>query len=245
MVKSSKQPTGELIYGIHPTLEVLKARKRKVIAIYTTRPEPKQWSQIAALLPKHGVQIQYVDRDVLTKMVATTDHQSIVTWVQPMVMRKKFFDPAKQRFLLMLDSIQDTRNMGAMLRSAYCAGVEGVIICKKQGAPLNASTLKASAGLAEHLEIYEAPSPEAAVQSLKEAGYNLYLATLGGNDASTCEYQEPLCLVIGNEAVGISKGILKSGTQITLRQRNTDISYNASVAAGILLFLIGTQNKRI
>jgi 23S rRNA (guanosine2251-2'-O)-methyltransferase len=243
-MNKSKNVQGELIYGIHPVLEVLRAKRRKVISVYTTKPEPKAWAQIAKLLPKH-VQIQYVAREVLTKMVDTTDHQSIVAWVQPFVLRKKFFNPMTQGYLLMLDGIQDTRNVGAILRSAYCTGVDGVIICKKGGAPINASTLKASAGLAEHMEIYEAPSVEAAAQLLKEAGYALYLATLGGEDASASDYKEPLCLVIGNEAVGISKSILKLGKQITLRQRTPEISYNASVATGILLYLIGTHNKKI
>jgi len=244
MNKSSKQVQGELIYGIHPVIEVLKAKRRKVISIYTTRPEPKSWSMIVKLLPKH-VQIQYVAREVLNKMAITTDHQGVVAWVQPFVLRKKFFDSNNQRYLLMLDGIQDTRNVGAILRSAYCVGVDGVIMCKKGGAPINASTLKASAGLAEYMEIYEATSAESAVQLLKDAGYTIYLATLGGENAAHSTYQEPLCLVIGNEAVGISKSILKSGKQITLSQRIPDISYNASVAAGILLFLIGTQNNKI
>ncbi|MCL4229856.1 RNA methyltransferase [Candidatus Dependentiae bacterium] len=244
MNKSSKQVQGELIYGIHPVVEVLKAKRRKVISIYTTRPEPKSWSLVAKILPKH-VQIQYVAREVLNKMAETTDHQGVVAWVQPFVLRKKFFDPNNQRYLLMLDGIQDTRNVGAILRSAYCVGVDGVIMCKKGGAPINASTLKASAGLAEYMEIYEAASPESAVQLLKDVGYTIYLATLGGENARHSTYQEPLCLVIGNEAVGISKSILKSGKQITLPQRMPEISYNASVAAGILLFLIGTQSNKI
>jgi 23S rRNA (guanosine2251-2'-O)-methyltransferase len=244
MQKTTKEHKGELIYGIHAILEVLKARKRKIIALYTTRPEPKAWPQIRALLPNY-VQIQYVGREILTKMAETSDHQGFVAWVHLREFRKKFFNPVQQKFLVLLDSIQDTRNVGAILRSAYCAAVDGIILCKKQGAPLNASSLKASAGLAEHLEIYEAPSIEAAVVLLKEAGYTNYLATLGGADAMSCIYQEPLCLVIGNEATGISKNILKSGIQITLRQQRPDISYNASVAAGILLFLIGTKNSHI
>jgi len=245
MIKKNKDVKGELIFGIHPILEVLKAKTRKVISIYTTKPELKAWQDIARLLPKHGVQIQYVARDVLTKMVNNADHQSIVAWVGERPMRKKFFEPSKQKFLLMLDGIQDTGNLGAILRSAFCTGVDGVIICKRQGAPLNAVALKSSAGLAEHLDIYEAASAQEAAQLLKEAGYHMYLAAFGGQDASIITYKEPMCLVIGNEAVGISKNILSYGTEITLKQRTADISYNASVAAGILLFLAATKNGKI
>ena len=236
----------ELIFGIHPILEMLKAKKRKLMIIYTTKPVPRAWGELEKLLPK-GIQIQYVARDVLTRMAANPDHQGILAYVKPFVYRKKFFEPAKQPFLLMLDSIQDTRNLGAILRSAHCTGVDGVIILKKNAAPLNAVALKASAGLAEHLEIYNAPSAAAAMQELKKAGYQTYLAVLDkkSKKATDITFEGPLCLVIGNEAVGVSKEILNAGQHIILPQSSGDISYNASVAAGILLFLMATQLKKI
>lgn len=135
--------------------------------------------------------------------------------------------------------------MGAIFRSAYCTGVDGIIICGKQSSPINATVLKSSAGLAEHLDIYEAPTALAAVQELKKAGYGIYLATLKGENATATTYKQPLCLVIGNEATGISSSLFPFGTQVRLPQRTTDISYNASVAAGILLFLIAHASQKI
>ncbi len=227
----------ELVYGVHPIVELLKAKRRNLITIYTTKPTPQAWSQIEPLLTS-ATQIQYVTREVLARMALTTDHQSVVGLATPFVIRSKFFSPQKNPFLLLLDSIQDPRNLGAILRSAYCTGINGVIICGKNSAPLQATALKSSAGLAEHLELFEAPTAAAAIQELKQANYAIYLATLHGENATTVAYRKPLCLVIGNEATGISKNLLSSGTQIRLAQRTSDISYNASVAAGILLFLI-------
>jgi len=234
----------ELIYGVHPIIELLKAKRRSLVTLYTTKPVPKAWTLIEPLLPPK-VQIQYVSREVLTRMAQTSDHQSIIGLATPFIKRTKFFDPLKSPFLILLDSIQDPRNLGAILRSAYCTGVNGVIMCGKNSAPLNATAFKSSAGLAEHLEIYEASTAAAAILELKQARYHLYLATLSGNNATTITYEKPLCLVIGNEATGISKNLLSSGTQIRLAQRTSDISYNASVAAGILLFLIADQRKMI
>lgn len=245
MIKKTKAPTGELLYGMHPVIELLKAKRRKLISIYTTDPVPQSWDQVEKLLPKYPVNIQYVKRDVLNRMAGTSDHQGIIAWAQSFPLRTKPFEPAKQPFLLMLDSIQDVGNLGAILRSAYCAGVDGIVLCKKNAAPLNAAAFKASAGLAEHLEIYVAPSPQAAVQELKQAGYQLYMAAFGGTNALKCTYETPLCLVIGSEGTGITKSILNQGTQITLPQRTSDISYNASVAAGILVFLVGNQIGKI
>lgn len=245
MIKKTKQTVGELLYGMHPIIEMLRAKQRKLISIYTTKPEPKGYADIEKLMPKYPVQIQYVARDVLTRMVGSNDHQGVVAWVQPLGFRKKMFESEKYPFLIMLDGIQDPRNMGAIIRSAYCAGASGVVITKKGSAPLNAPAFKASAGLAERIEIYESASAASAAQELKQAGYHLYLATFDGESALNCSFEKPSCIVIGGEGIGISKEILKSGTHVTLPQRAKDISYNASVAAGILLFLAGTKHKLI
>jgi len=232
----------ELVFGIHPIIELLKAKRRKLITLYTTKPTPKAFDQIAKLLPK-TVNIQYVARDVLHKLAGTTDHQGVIAWTTPLPFMNKFFEPSKQPFLVLLDGIQDPRNVGGIIRSAYCTNASGIIMVRKRGAPLNAVAFKSSAGLAEYLPFYEAPSAAAAVELLKKAGYAIYLAALGGQDALKTEYKTPLCLVIGNEAIGISPEILKSGTKVMLAQKDPEISYNASVAAGILLFTIATKQS--
>ena len=245
MAKKPKSTKNEIVYGIHSISELLKAKRRKLDSIYTTRKPPKAWPSIQKLLPKY-LNIQYVDKSALDKLAGTTDHQNVVAWAAPFIIRKKFFDPSKQPFLVMLDGMQDPRNVGAILRSAYCTGVDGVIITARYSAPLNATAYKSSAGLAEHLDIYKAPTAQAAIVELKKAGYHIYISTLErAQDATSVNYSMPLCMVIGSEETGVSRAILNEGTRIKLPQRTPDISYNASVAAGILLFLVGTQNKVI
>ncbi|HLE76182.1 MAG TPA: RNA methyltransferase [Candidatus Babeliales bacterium] len=245
MVRKNKQTQGELIYGIHPLIEVLKAKRRKVISIYTTKPVPKQWREIERVMPKYPIPIQYVSRDVLANMSGTTEHQSVVAWVQTFPFRNKNFEPKNQPFIIMLDSIQDPRNLGAIVRSAYCAGASGVVMTTKNSAPLNAVAIKSSAGLAEHLEIQQVSSAQEGLQMLSNLGYSIYLAMLNGRDAMKESYDLPTCIVIGNEAIGIAKQLQKYGTPVTLPQKTADVSYNASVAAGILLFMIGTKHKLI
>src|SRR4029078_6377668 len=124
---------------MHPIVELLRAKRRKLISIYTTKPAPAGWQQIQELLPKHGVPIQYVSREKLHEIAGTTDHQGVIAWAHPFPFRKVPFDPQRQPFLIMLDAIQDPRNLGAIIRSAYCTGVNGVVLVKKNAAPLSAT----------------------------------------------------------------------------------------------------------
>ena len=234
---------GELLYGAHAIIEMLKAKKRKLISIYTTKVLPKSWDRIAPYLPKQVPNIQYVSRDILDRMTGTTEHNSLVAWVTPFKYATKIFEPAKKPVVLVLDSLHDVRNLGAILRSAYCTGVDGIVLCKSNAASLTPAAFKASAGLAEHLDIYQAASLKQAITDLKKVGYSFYMAVLDGKNATEVEYKKPLCIVIGNEATGITSEVRKLGEAITLPQRTPEISYNASVAAGILMFLVSQKVK--
>lgn len=234
MVKTQKEL--HLIYGVHPVLELLRAGRRKIYTIYTTKPAPKIWSTIERLL-SNFTQVKFVSKDLLNKLAGTIDHQSIVAFAGPVIIRKNFFDPGKYPFIVMLSEIQDPRNTGAILRSAYCTGANGVVLTSKNSAPLNSVAIKSSAGLAEHLEVYQTQTGTTGISELKSAGYNIYFAALGGKHATKVKLESPLCLVIGNEATGVNKNLLKYGEILTLPQKESEISYNASVAAGILLFM--------
>jgi 23S rRNA (guanosine2251-2'-O)-methyltransferase len=236
---------GDMVYGVHSVLELLSAKRRKVAAVYTSKTPIKAWNKIEKLLPSY-IQVQYVDRNVLDNIAGSSEHQGVILAVQPFPFESKMFDPKKFPFLIVLDGVQDVRNLGAIIRSAYCTGVDGIVLCAKNSAPLTPAAIKASAGLAEHARIHIASSMPLAIKDLHQAGYHIYLATLGqAEDATTINYKMPAALVIGNEEVGISKEILSSGTRVLLPQRRADISYNASVAAGILLFLMGVSFKKI
>lgn len=242
--KTIKNRSGELVFGVHAIVELLKAKRRKVFELYTLKQPPKAWKQIETLLPKYKVPVHHLIREHLSQKAGTTDHQGVVALVAPFPLRKKFFDPQREPFLVMLDGVQDVRNFGAIIRSAHCTGVNGIIICKKGAAPLTGAALKASAGLAERMEIYQAPSVTSVLFELKKAGYNVYVTALGGKkDATQLKYKKPLCVVIGSEGKGVSSETLKAGTIVTLPQKSSDISYNASVAAGIILFLVAHQKN--
>jgi 23S rRNA (guanosine2251-2'-O)-methyltransferase len=236
----------DIVYGIHPIIELLKAKRRKVAVIYTTRPEPRQWSAIAKILPSY-TKVHYGSAQKLSQIAQTPDHQGVVAYVMPYPYRRKPFNPEKEKFLLLLERIQDPRNLGAILRSAYATGVDGVLLTQKASASLTPVALKAAAGLAEHLQIMLVPSGIAAAKMLSDDGYHLYPAAIGPKSKNLLEikFEEPLCIIIGSEGTGISRELLSVGTCIQLPQRTPDISYNASVAAGILLFWVATRCSKL
>lgn len=235
----------DFIYGVHACLEMLAAKRRKISTVYTTKHEIKSWNKIKQMLPAH-VPINLVTRETLDNITNQAQHQGIVIFVSPFIYEKNIFDATKHNFIIALDSIQDVGNLGAILRSAYCTGADGIILCSKNSAPLTPAAIKASAGLAEHCKIFIAPSMNFAIAELNKQKYHVYVATLGkGENATTVQFQNPTALIIGNEESGVAPATLQAGTRVLLPQKRADISYNASVAAGILMFLIGTQLKKI
>ena len=242
-----KQPVKytNIIYGVHPVIELLQSKRMKIGAIYTLNNPIKSWAAISKMIPGH-IPVSMVTRETMDNVAASKDHQGIIAFVGDFPFSQSIFTPDKQRFVVILDEIQDVRNLGAILRSAYCTGVDGVVLVRANAASLTPAAFKASAGLAMHLPIHLASSVKSAIVELKKAGYHIYCATLGGSESvANFQFQDPAVLVIGNEETGMSNDVAKMGTRILLPQRRPDISYNASVAAGILMYSIGLQLKKI
>ena len=236
---SKRSSQGDILYGVHPIIECLKAGKRKIISIYMTKPEPKGWQRIKPHLPKRKPNVQYITREALTRMAGSGDHMGIVAFVSTYSYATKEFTPQNKPRVLLLDGVQDVGNMGAILRSAYCTNIDAVIVSKKGCARMTPGVFKASAGLAEHLPIYQVPSLGHAIGQLKAVGYTLYMAVAeGGTCATKMSFSSPMGIVIGSEEKGIDQKVRDKGELVTLPQRDTS-SYNASVAAGIFLFLTG------
>lgn len=245
MKKKQSVKYDNIIYGVHPVQELLQSKRMKIGAIYTLKNPIKSWTAMSKLIPSH-IQVSMVTRETLDNVAGSKDHQGILAFVGDFPFSQSIFTPEKHKFVVVLDEIQDVRNLGAILRSAYCTGVDGIVLVRSNAASLTPAAFKASAGLAIHLPIYLAPSIKAALFELKKSGYHIYCATLAGSQTvANLQFQEPAVLVIGNEEIGISNDVAKMGTQILLPQRRADISYNASVAAGILMYSIGLQLKKI
>ena len=150
---------------------------------------------------------------------------------------------AKPPLLLILDSIQDPHNLGAILRSAAAFGVDGVIIPKDRSAPLSGTVMKTAAGTLPLLDICQTTNLAEAMLTLKKAGFWLYGAA--GEAATSIfatSFSGPVCLVLGNEHKGIRPLLRRHCDFLLAIPLAAGVeSLNVSVAAGIMLAEISRQ----
>ncbi|MEE9450233.1 MAG: 23S rRNA (guanosine(2251)-2'-O)-methyltransferase RlmB [Ignavibacteriaceae bacterium] len=147
--------------------------------------------------------------------------------------------------ILILDSIQDTHNVGAILRSAECSGVNGVIVTKHNSAPINETVVKTSAGATEHVKIAQVNNLANAIDELKEKGFWIVGSSLENAKPYTeVDYKIPVALIVGNEEKGIRKLTAdKCDFLVQIPMTGKLQSLNVSVAAGIILFEILRQRS--
>jgi 23S rRNA (guanosine2251-2'-O)-methyltransferase len=140
-------------------------------------------------------------------------------------------------FVLVLDGIQDPHNLGAILRSAEALGVHGVVLPKRRSAPLNAAAAKASAGAIEYVKVAQAANLTAVIEELKRRGIWVAGASMDGQAAYEADLKGPLALIVGSEGEGLSR-LVKENCDflVSVPLRGKMESYNASVAAGILMY---------
>jgi len=147
--------------------------------------------------------------------------------------------------LLILDSIQDTHNVGAILRSADCSGVDGILITKHNSAPINETVVKTSAGASEHVKIALINNLAQTIDELKQKGFWIVGSYLeGAKNYTKVDYKIPIALIVGNEEKGIRKLTAdKCDHLVRIPMRGKIQSLNVSVATGILLFEILRQRS--
>ena len=145
-------------------------------------------------------------------------------------------------FVILLDEIEDPHNLGAIIRSAECAGAHGVIIKKRRSAGLTYTAYKAAAGALEYVPVARVSNLSDAIEQLKEKSIWVYGADMDGEDYCRTDFSGGVGLVIGNEGKGISRLVReKCDVIVSLPLKGRINSLNASVAAGILMYKIAEK----
>ena len=241
----------EIIEGRNAVIEALRAG-RAFDKLYISKGEvDKTLGHIASSARDKGVVVVECDRRKLDFMSRTHAHQGVIAVcaVREYCTMEDILALARERgeppFVIVCDEISDGHNLGAIIRSAECAGAHGVIIPKRRSAGLTAVVDKASAGAAEHMAIARVPNLPAAIRFLKEEGLWIYgTAADGANDLWHTDFSGPLALVIGSEGDGMGRLVADSCDYIVrLPMRGRVSSLNASAAAAITMYEILRQRS--
>lgn len=231
-------------------MELLKSDKQ-VDKLYVLKGDLKgSINKIMGKAKDMGIVIQQVDKNKLDSMADGNAHQGVVALVTGFEYSevKDMLQLAKTRnespFILVLDGIEDTHNLGAIIRTAECAGVHGVVIPKRRAAMVNQTVYKSSAGAVEHMMVAQVNNISQTIEDLKKEGLWVYGADMDGeNQYFRTELKGAIALVIGNEGKGLSR-LVKEKCDVLVKIPMTGKvgSLNASNAASILIYEVVRQS---
>lgn len=241
-----------VIAGRNAVLEALRA-DRPIAAIYVQRGE-KNGSivSIIAKAKKKQIQIKEVDGKKLDFMCGHAVHQGVCASaaVKNFAELDDLFSHAEEKgeppFFIICDEISDPHNLGAIIRTAECAGAHGVIVPERRNVGLTFAVGKASAGAAEHLPVARVKNLADTIEKLKKRGVWIYTADMDGKPWYETDFSGAAALVVGSEGDGVSRLIKeKSDFIVSLPVKGQINSLNASVAAGIIAYEIARQRSRL
>ena len=249
--REEREIRNELIEGRNAVIEALRAG-RAIDKIYLARGDvDKTLGHIASKARAAGVVVVECDRRKLDFMSQTNAHQGVIALcaVREYCALEDILALAEERdekpFVIVCDEISDPHNLGAIIRSAECAGAHGVIIPKRRSAGLTAIVDKASAGAAEHMLIARVPNLSAAIDTLKSRGLWIYgTAADGKSGLWDTDFSGAMALVIGSEGDGMGRLVREScDFTVSLPMKGKLSSLNASAAASIVMYEVLRQRS--
>jgi 23S rRNA (guanosine2251-2'-O)-methyltransferase len=229
----------EMIYGIRPVIEALKSGRRKVIEIFDAVGD----EGVANAASTRGVEIKRVSRQRADELARGGVHQGVVARVEPYPysgLEEILASP--EPLILVLDSVTDPRNLGAVLRAADGAGTSGVVVPKNRAAGVTAAAVKASAGASEHVRVARETNLRRAIEKMKEAGFWVYAADAAGTPYTELDLAGPIGLVFGSEGRGVRRLVREAcDGEVSIPMLGNIGSLNVSVAAAVLLYEVRRQ----
>ncbi|MEI6407867.1 MAG: 23S rRNA (guanosine(2251)-2'-O)-methyltransferase RlmB [Bacteroidota bacterium] len=233
-----------LIYGHHPVVEAIRSGKAVEKVFFQQGVRGELEKEIRHLAKEYDIPLQVVPKEKLNKL-AGGNHQGVAAYlaiiefisiedVVPFV-----FEQGQSPLLLLLDSVSDVRNFGAICRSAECMGVHSVVIPQSGSAPANEDAMKASAGALARIRISRVRSLFSTVEWLQQSGIQVVATALSDRAEPLFEvdFNVPTAILMGSEGTGVHPKLLKMSDRVIKIPQATDFdSLNVSVAAGIVLY---------
>jgi 23S rRNA (guanosine2251-2'-O)-methyltransferase len=241
----------EILYGVHSVEEALKAGRRRFDHVLVARErQDVRLERLVAACRQAGIPVRQEPREHLTQLAGTAAHQGIVAVVRAAesLSIEDLFEPRQSgqpRLVLALDGVEDPQNLGALLRVADGAGVDGVVLTERRSAPLSPVAVKASAGASEHLRIARVVNLVRALEELKEQ--NLWIIGLderGESDYDQFDFTGDCVLVLGREGAGLHDLVKRTCDHIlSIPMAGGVSSLNVSAAGAVVLYEASRQRR--
>lgn len=248
---NDNQIKNEIIEGRNAVIEALRVG-RSIDKIFIAKGETdRTLGHIASKARENGIVVVDADRRKLDMMSVTHSHQGVIALIgvseycEISDILKIAEDRDEAPFVIVCDEVSDPRNLGAIIRSAECAGAHGVIIPKRRSAGLTAIVGKASAGAAEHMAIARVANIPAALKELKDKGLWIYGAAAGGQSGLwSTDFTGSMALVIGSEGDGMGRLVRENCDFIVnIPMVGRINSLNASAAASVIMYEVLRQRR--
>ncbi len=240
----------DLLWGVHPVLECLQQHPEQIVEVFIQQERRgDKIEAIIALARQRGLRLRFVEALKITGensgqirhqgVIARTTEAGLLDFADFSSRLRQRIEQGKPCRIVVLDSLQDPHNVGAIIRSALAAGAAGVLTTRERSAPLGGTAAKSAAGAMAHIDICQVTNLVTALSSLKELGFWVFGAVK--DEAAQSLYQTdltvPACLVVGAEGKGIRPLVKKECDLLLSIPMHGELdSLNSSVAAGIFLF---------
>ncbi len=241
----------ELLFGVHPVHEAIRAARRKITEILiTSGTKSGRLADIERRAARAGIRVQQIPADRLSAIISSGKHQGVAARVSPLplVDLAELLAPIESGavpLLLVLDQVLDPHNLGALIRTALCAGVDGILCPKDRAAAPTPVVSSVSAGAMEHARLSRVTNLVSALKTLKKAGFWVAGMDMAGErTVFNADLSGPLALIIGGEHKGIRPLVKKQcDFLVSIPQASTLNSLNASVAGAVVMYAAFQQRR--
>ena len=242
-----------MIIGINPVMEALRSgRPIQRVLIAEQRKSDRDILEIIRLARQGGVEIRMASRDALNREAPNAVHQGVVASAaarEYATLEDILQIPAQRGqtpLFLILDGVEDPRNLGAVLRTAEAAGVHGVIIPERRAAGLTETVAKTAAGALEYIPVVKVVNIVNVIEDLKKAGVWIAAAEANGDmQYWDADFVRPTALVLGGEDKGVRRLVREHcDYTLSLPLMGQISSLNVSVAAGVMLYEVLRQRRK-
>ncbi len=240
----------DYIFGIRAVIEALESGKSIDKVLVRKDLSGELSKELFARIREYGVLMQRVPVERLNR-ITMKNHQGVVALVSPVVYPRldnvvpALYEEGRNPFIVVLDGLTDTRNFGAIGRTADCAGVDAIVIPERNSVSVTPDAVKTSAGALFYLPVCREHDVPGAVKALKQNGIMVVGATeKGAVDYTEIDYTVPVAVVMGNEETGISDEVLRHCDRLASIPMAGNIgSLNVSVAAGVMIYEAVRQRR--